>query len=242
MSKRSEDLPRTHWTTDPVHRERLLNMVDQTITHESKRFAGRYGIWDQWGDVAGKIRLEYVETMGTDEPSHPFDVATPEGAAAILIDNNRINERARTITRGIIRKESRQARLLKNVDEPTCQEDRVAQLMEIAHRVSEMAKNPALTNREGEAWRLEASRQVGLDDLDDHRFDEACQVVGVAPKALRNYINNHEENGHASAKDRQAWSRAKRKVATTLSRLGVITFLILLVEVSSALAHQHQGF
>lgn len=238
MKGQGANLSMTRWTDVPEEQGRLLDLVEGTIEWESTYHARRNGVYAMRDEIASQIRFELKREMNAQEPRHPFDTDTPEETAEILRGRYRIRERARAIARGIANNASRQARLLENVDEPTMPEDKEAELMDIARRIAEIAENTRFTSGEGEIFRLEAGRQVGLDDLPVDRFDAAAQAAGLTPNALRTYIDHHDRSGRLSAKHRQAWSRAKRKVAAAFTRVSLLMLLVVLMGVTSALAHQ----
>ncbi len=119
--------------------------------------------------------------------------------------------------------------------------DNEFELMKIARQIAEISAKVRFTIRDDEIFRLETCRRVGLDELGTDRFDEAAQAAGVSPHALRTFINDHDQKGHVAGKDREAWSQAKRKVAATFSRASLLMSLLVLMSVTSAVAHQLKG-
>ena len=245
MTPREDSLP-AHWTKDEAQRDRFLELVESVIQREAKFHAVRRGVAGYRDDIASEIRVELVE--GMNGPSVPwwFALATPEETAQRMINQYRIRERARTIARRIAKKQSRQAQLLENVAQPTMPKDTEAQLMEIVRRIDKIAmtmqalpdQGPQFTSRDDEIFRLETCRQVGLEDLAPSQFDAAAEAAGLAPVELRTYVDDHEKEGHLSVRDRQAWGRAKAKVAATFTRVGLVSILAIIVSVGAAAAHQ----
>lgn len=220
MTRDATKDPVEPWTRDKTQRDRLLDLVQKTILRESRYLARTYHVYAAVQDIASEVQLELIERMSAHPPSHPCDSDTVQQAAESLIREHRIRELARAVARRMAKQQSKQAQLLDSVEVPVLPEDREHRLVEIARRVSEIAKNtPSLTTRDDLIFRLETCRRVGLDDLSADRFNRAACEAGVAPGDLRVYIDMHDQKGHLSARDRKAWSRAKTKVAARLAEL-----------------------
>ena len=111
--------------------------------------------------------------------------------------------------------------------------------MDIARRIGEIANSTQFTKGEAEIFRLEAGRQVGLDDLSGDCFNAAAKAAGVPPGVLRAYIDHHDQDGSLTPRFRQAWARARRKARAVLTSAGALMLLAVLTTLTTTFEHQN---
>jgi hypothetical protein len=105
-----------------------------------------------------------------------------------------------------------------------------------------ISETPNLTSRESEILCLETLRQVGIDDIPASKFDQVAQAAGTSGPKLRAHVEDYDENGHLSASDRKALSRARAKVLKVLTRAKLVSLLVIVFALSLALYKGiHQG-
>ena len=83
---------------------------------------------------------------------------------------------------------------------------------------------------------------MGIDDLPAEGINRAAKAAGASGFEVREYLKYHDEHGHSSDSDRQAWGRARAKVEKALTRAAFRGLLVILFALSLALLNAiHQG-
>jgi len=246
MKRRAKNLQAARWTDDPAQREKFLNEVEPKIDGESKLMARRYRVGMYQEDIKSETQLGYLQRMDQGDTDGPFAKDSPEDAADVFKDkeNYQIRERAaRPLARKEFTRQSRQAELLANVCQKELLPDFEAQLFAIAKGLPLIiSRTPNLTPRESKIFRKEALRRVDIDSLPADVFDQVAQAAEISASEEREYIKDHDENGHSNASDRQAWHRACAKVKKALTQAALKLLLALAFALSLASLNAiHQG-
>lgn len=236
MKTETNNLQAARWTDDPAQQEEFFTEVAPTIDNESKRWIRFYGVSVDREDMASDMRLKLCEQMGKRDTDGPFAKDSPKEAADSLIANYKIREPIRWDARKLGNKQRRQAEILAQVGPPDLSPDIETELFAIVKSLPQIASAiPNFTRRDREIFLKEGARQIDLDDLSAEKFDQAAQALGFASSELRSYFKDHDEDGHSSASDRKAWSRARAKVAKALTQAKLISLLVIVFAVSLAL-------
>jgi hypothetical protein len=245
MKGETNNLQVARWTDDPAQQEEFLTEIGPRIKSQSKSMAHRYRVKNHWEDIASEIGVEFLQRMHKEDADGPFAKDSPKEAADFLLEkeNYQIRERARSLARKEAKKQSRQAEILADVRQPDLSPEIETQLFAIAKSLPRITSEiPDFTPRDNDIARKEWLRQVGIDDLPAPIFDQVAQAAGISGSEEREYIKDHDENGHSSASDRKAWSRASAKVAKAFTRAKLASLLMLVFALSLALCSAiHQG-
>ncbi|HKC63262.1 MAG TPA: hypothetical protein VKB86_06470 [Pyrinomonadaceae bacterium] len=257
MKSETNDPQAAHWTDDPAQQEKFFTEVRSRIKSQSKSAGHRYGVEDDWEDIASEVEIELWQQMPKGNSDGPFAEDSPEKAVGALSENGnfKIRNRAKSLARKIAKKRSRQDEI-REVNGRSIQAKTLADVRyrdmppEIETSLVEAAKNlqsilskiDGFTPRDNEIARKELLRQAGIDDLPAPMFDQVAEAAGVSASEQRAYNAYHEEHERNSDSDRQAWSRARRKVKKAFTKAMFVSLLMFVFALSLALCNAiHQG-
>ena len=224
MNSETKKLQVARWTDDPAQQEEFFAEVNPTIKQESRYWCGSYRVGMDREDIESDIRVRLMEQMRKGDG--PFAKDSPKEAAACYKADYKIRNNAQWLARKERERPSRQAQILAKVGPPDVSRDLAADLLDIARRVGIFTEMSNFTPRERDIFRKESLRRIGIDDLDVPLFDQAAQAAGISGSELRAYIENHDEEGHSSASDRKAWSRAHPKFLEAFTRAKLASLLV----------------
>lgn len=227
-----------HWSENETQFESFFKQIESTVLREAYHMAGMYRGGHDADVVAADARSRILTHR---DRLREFD--TPEAAAQAMVDRYTIREASRVSARRegrhLRRQIPTQADALEAASAPSLPEDLEMKIMDVVKRVGPIVatmEENGFTRGDSKIFKLEWCRQAGVADLEHHRMDEAAEIAGVPAEELKQHLAAQS----LSDKDRQAWSRARRKVGAvfTVSSLLAISFLAVLVNVAGAAVHQ----
>jgi hypothetical protein len=248
MESDTNNLQAARWTADPAQQEKFFAAVGPRINAESRSIARKYGLGMYHEDIRSDIEIKLLQQMSKINTDGPFAKDSPEEAATSLLENGNflIHNLARSLAGEEAdrrRKQSRQAEILAHVGPPDLRPDAEKVLFALAESLPRVvSKTPDLTSREIEILRLEGLRCNNVDDLPTPIFDQVAQAAGTSGPELRAHIEDHDERGHLSPRDRKTLSRARAKVKKVLTAAAAMSLLTIVFALSVALLDAiHQG-
>ncbi|HKO61187.1 MAG TPA: hypothetical protein VJV03_08520 [Pyrinomonadaceae bacterium] len=172
------------------------------------------------------------------DPNGPFAKNSPQQAADFFLrkDNFQIREWARSVVRKDNKWKLRQAEAFDDVRLVDPRQDIVTNVVEVVRGLPGIASAPgSLTPNEQEGFVLETARRL-LDDYPQDVRDQVARSGGISIFKLRAHTKDYDEAGHSSAKDRQIYSRACRKIAKAFTSAAVLSLLMVVLAFALSLS------